>query len=386
MALQKDRTRLSFKGLGNIWIREVSPSSGIFYNLGYIDGTTIQNEADFSTLPDEYGQVVEALTSSVQKKFATSLMQTTKDEIDIIANAESKIYAIRYFGLYTDANHFLAHICDKVRLNPSFELAYKRGLRPLPMAGIALNTSAADGFTIPERYDIDALARLYLDEVAFWIEPRLGWNYNTTKVLDCSGYGNHGTLDPSSAWQSGTPTYFLRFDGNNDYVTFGDICDDNGTIDFVIEGWLQVQGADGTEQEIITKIADLPGLAAGWGIYRNGSNKIVFILSDILTPTNVISDTSITQNVWKHIAIAVDRNGNGQIYINGVADGSPVELSTVGSATNSTALYLARCGSGYGQVDLGGVRIHRYNIGSLPSDIATQLLSHYNAEKTFYGL
>jgi len=197
-----------------------------------------------------------------------------------------------------------------------------------------------------------------------------------------------GTLnsDYAAIWQQGTPAEFLRFDGTNDELNFGDVLDDDASADFVIECWVRVQGADASLQEIFAKKSAYGDNTAGYALVRTTGNKIAFKVAGGASNAEVVTSASLLQNVWKHVAVTIDRNGNMQTYLNGVADGTPVSVSAIPTAQNALNLYAGRDGTNYGQVDTGDVRVFTFGAGGLPSDIATTLLDHYNAEKSFYGL
>jgi hypothetical protein len=139
---------------------------------------------------------------------------------------------------------------------------------------------------------------------------------------------------------------------------------------------------------MLSKRTTTADISAGWSFWRrnSGAGKFRFQIADGSTQAIIESNAFPPQNVWKHLAVSIDRNGNGQTYINGIADGSPVSTAAVGSAANSQSLKIGRSGSEFGQVDIGGHRFYNFGAGNLPSDIATIISNHYNAERQFYGL
>jgi hypothetical protein len=182
----------------------------------------------------------------------------------------------------------------------------------------------------------------------------------------------------------------LRFDGVNDKVDFGDVLNMDATADFLFEMWVRVTDSDGNLVEFMGKKATYSDNTDGWTIYRSTSpaNTLVFRLSDGASTAPISGGTTVLQNAWHHIAIAIDRNGNGTWYVDGAASGTPASVAAIGDPTNSDSFVIGKCatGSGYGQFDGGAVRVYNFGAGGLPSDIATIIANHYNAEKAKYGI
>jgi hypothetical protein len=245
-------------------------------------------------------------------------------------------------------------------------------------------------YNVPEFYLAEAKGKIRPENLQLWLNTRSinAYNYLTDRVLDISGFERHGQLnsDYLTIWQSGaTPERFLRFDGINDALTLGDILDDDASGDFVVEAWVRIQASNGVLATVIAKKA-APGTTAGWGLYRNTSNKMQFLLSSAIAESPVVCATSLLQNVWAHVVAVVDRDGVMRIYLNGVLDGTSGSVAGTGSATNAHNLYVGRDNTNYGNVDVGTCRVYRFASGGLPADIATIVANHYNAEKAYYGL
>jgi hypothetical protein len=149
----------------------------------------------------------------------------------------------------------------------------------------------------------------------------------------------------------------------------------------------RVVAADGTQQEVLAKKNLLSDDNAGWGIFRSTGNVLTFKFSDGSAPSYTPANTTTSlQNVWRHFAVTVDRNGYATTYLNGVADGTPVDISGLTSGANAVSLYLGRDGTNFGQVDLGGVRIYRFAAGALPSNAATIIANNFAAERALFGI
>lgn len=390
MGLQRDRNRLFVKGLGLCEVRELSPTPGAsFLDIGYLDESELNNRSEREVIKDENGIVVNVLEREVMAEFNTNMQQTSIDEVAFIQNAASKLHAVRYSGM-AGANTFQYYCIEQAVIDGNVPLKFAKGKRLLPMHAVAIDISDEKGFTVPLFYQYEAAKKIYMPGLQLWMSPRRGYNAATNRVLDISGFARHGTLnsDYATIWQAATtPNRFLRFDGVNDQLDFGNILNDDGVGDFLIELWVRTQAADGTKEEIISKKSLIDDNSAGFAIYRTlTSNLLTFRLSSGTASATVSNGTPILQNVWKHFAVTVDRDGNATPYLNGAPDGSAASIAAIGNGSNVLNLYLGRDGMNFGQVDKGGCRFYRFGAGGLPSDIATIVANHYNAEKSFYGL
>jgi len=370
--------------------REVEPSSGAFSDLGYLQDCSIADIQEMEEVHNDKCELIQSLRTSRRAGAEANLMQVSKEEIDFLAGCVDKIHSVRYGGL-TDTNVFQYFCWDSVRITPEVKLLYAVGKRLLPIKFVALKQSSL-AYDVPLYYLVQLDREMSTSNLHLYVPFYDGKNYLTAYGLDYSGYGRHGVVsaDYATMWQLSGSLYFMRFDGTDDNVSFGDILDDDGTSDYVIEGWVRVMGADLGQEEILCKKDTISDNSAGYAIYRSSANKLVFKLSSGVASVSVTSSTSILQNVWTHVAVAVDRNGNASTYINGVVDGTLAAVSALATGTNAFNLYLARESKAtaglFGQVDIGMMRIYQYAAGGLPSDITAILLNHYNGEKAKFGL
>ena len=388
MGLTRDRRRIGVKGLGNLEAREVTPSAGTnFDDLGLLDGTDLEDVYEVEEIFDERGNLQDVKEKQHVVRLLSALLQNGIDEINFIKNASGKVYSLRYCGMM-NPSRFQYYCFEQTRINPSLARNFKPGKQPLPLKAIALKQDYSI-FDTPEYYFYEGLARIRTTYLQLWLDAILGINAATAKLLDISGFARHGTLnsDYATIWQTGTnPDRFLRFDGTNDEVNLGNVLNDDALADFALECWVRVKGADAGFEEILAKKSLASNNTAGYVLARNASNQILFKLSDGSASASVVSTSTVLQNVWKHVMVFVDRNGNGQIYLNGAADGAAVSVASITTGTNAGNLYVGRDGTNFGQVDVRGVRIYTYGAGAVPGDAATIALDHYNAEKTSMGL
>jgi hypothetical protein len=385
MALGKSRVRMEAKGPGRFEVRELEPTSATaFSDVGYVEQTAFNDDRTMQDMMDETGELINSVEQSRVVSGVTQMMQTGKDEFDLLSGATEKVHAIRHSGV-TNASRFVYFGFDRAIINPSIPANYAVGKRLLPLQYKAVIDQNL-GYVVPPYYRVHADAEIHVNGLQLWTDPRLDWNTATVKLLDMSGFGRHGTITPTAdvatIWGQAD---ILRFDGSDDYVDFGNVCNFAALVDFAIDFWLRVPAADGTAQEIFTKKASA-GVAAGFSILRDASNKIAVELADGTDQPDIVSAANVLQNVWTHVLLAADRTGNAQLYINGAANGSAVDVSAVGDMTTATSLYAARFGTAYGQVDLGNLRVYNFGADGLPANIATIALNHYNAQKAIHGL
>jgi hypothetical protein len=384
MALKKDRTRTSVRGLGDIEVRQTEPSAAAaFDNVGYLDGagTDIVDEVTMEEINDEGGNLINVLEKSQKVTLATLLSQTSIDEVNLIKGAKGKVFAMRYFGR-PSPSRFQYFCFEQIRINPSTVLKYNSEKRTLPLRAwsIKQDYTLVD---IPVYYMAETMGEIRIKDLALWVNPRLAINAGTANILDISGFARHGVATAGFATMWGTAG-FLRFGGATDAVDFGNVLNDDGTSDFMIETWVRVQGADGTLQEVAAK-KDATANSAGFALYRSAANKMQFILGSGTANASLSSTGTVMQNVWKHVAVAVDRNGSATIYINGVADGN-LSVASIGTGTNALSLFLGRDNTNFGQVDIDAVRVYSFGAGNLPADIASIISKHFTAERGYYGV
>jgi hypothetical protein len=384
MTLQLDRRRILVKGLSTIDVRELDPSADADYtNIGYHESTDLNIASTVVEYMDETGILVDVPEQSRLVTGVTQLMQSSKVEMDFLVAAAGKYHALRFYGM-AGPGRFQYWSFPAVKIKPGFTAGYKPGKRLLAMTWYAQNIS--DAFAVPEFYMTETADEIDVQYVRLWVNPRDTLNVGTLKLLDESGWERHGTLDSTAMWQLVSGVRFIRFDGATQKVSFGDILDDDASGDFAVEMWVKVQAADSSIQEILAKKNDLSNDTAGYGFYRNASNKIVFKLSSGSASATLTGAANILQNVWHHVAVAIDRNGNGQLYMDGAADGSAASVAAITTGANALDLLLGGDNTTKGQVDIGGVRFYRWAGGSLPTTIATTMATHFGADRTYYGV
>ena len=139
------------------------------------------------------------------------------------------------------------------------------------------------------------------------------------------------------------------FDGTDDYITMGDVCDIGSSVDFSIALWVYLPEA--TSQYLISKYVDGNNF---WYIRTQATDQIQFYskISDGEGGSTVAMDRggggALSQNTWHHVALTADRSDGSagfKIYYNGV-----LQVSGAANATdldNAGNLYFGRVDTSY---------------------------------------
>lgn len=125
MALGFDRRRISVKGGGTLKIRQIDPTpAATFDTLGFITDTTFADEHTLVESVDDAGRYIDAKSGAQKVTLTTTLMQTTKEEIDTMKTAEGKYFEVYYVVQLNNANYqeLLFPVC---RIEPGATLEYK---------------------------------------------------------------------------------------------------------------------------------------------------------------------------------------------------------------------------------------------------------------------
>lgn len=176
------------------------------------------------------------------------------------------------------------------------------------------------------------------DLLAAWTESGPDGSY-------LAGIGNSGSLGAAG---NGTMTGFsdvdtarvddvpagmtghsIAFNGTSNYVLVPDnaaIRFDAGTLDFSIT--LRIKTS--TVSKFLFDKRDTAG--DGYGMYLDASGYPVLLL-DAITLTGTVN---VCDGVWHTVGVSIDRDGNGQLFADGVATGAAVAISSEAMATVAT--------------------------------------------------
>lgn len=389
MALQYKRSRIFVKGLGSFQLRETDPSAATeFSDVGALRDMTINDVYEMIDVVSDGGRLLNYLPQSQKVSGVVNLWQTTKDEIDVPRNAEQKLYAIRYGGMASSTT-FQMWSFPECRLSPGVSLEYKPGERVLPISFAALN-QAELGYDLDESYLVERPGEMRMSNLHLWVDARNNVKPETQYVIDVSGFERHGTTmptaDATTIWVTAADPYYFLLNGSTQYLTFGDVLDDDATSDWLIEAWVYFSGDATADRNAISK-KSATGNSAGWRVYRTSTNRYAAFEHGDGDSAVVATGpaVAISDSTWALISVAIDRNGNVTVYRNGTA-GTPVSIASQTTGLNAVDLYVGRIGSTYTAMRAGGIRLYNFGAGGLPSDVATIITNHYNAEKAYYGL
>lgn len=156
------------------------------------------------------------------------------------------------------------------------------------------------------------------------------WSFNegtSTVATDFSGRSNTGTLNSfsapataSSGWGSGRLGPGLNFDGNNDYVSTADI--DFTTGGWTLSAWIKTSNTSGITRILSKGLND--GSAQLWFLVRDtGILESGWYVNSPLEGVEAVSSISVNDGKWHHVVSVVTAT-EVQIYVDGVASGSPV--------------------------------------------------------------
>lgn len=196
--------------------------------------------------------------------------------------------------------------------------------------------------------------------------PIAHWKMDdNTGVLarDSSGNGYDGTLGGDAAgtdipnWTQGKKGPCLNFDGDDDYVDFGNVSALNfGTGDFTIEAWLKTAEAE-NYQGVLGKLNSSSWVGYGWQMMAGGN--LDFYLN---TQHNSVSgQSSLADDTWHHIA-TVRTGQDAMLYVDGRYVGKLTKSTNSDSVDTAVNFALGLIYSGGGRLNclLDDVKIYDY--------------------------
>lgn len=210
---------------------------------------------------------------------------------------------------------------------------------------------------------------------------------NTT-WYDISGGGISGTLTNGPVFNS-TNSGSIKFDGVDDYVTFGN---QNLGIDLTSKSfcaWVNLSASLANPSVVMDKQFDNTPPSnnyGGWGFWIGSDRKLWWWSM----PNQDIRDngsTTIGTNVWTHIATTYNASTKtASFYINGILNSSVSNSNIIdqSSGTQPLAIAVARLGqvnqSGYLNGAIGNVLVYNRVL------TAAEVLSNYTAQRSRFGV
>ncbi len=266
------------------------------FNIGLADS----NNAGVTTLPDitgngNDGTLVDFTLNGSTSNWVVSLANVYNTGDQTLSNisfsdlATDSVYlttGITSIGLY---NATLRGICystspcpDISNSNVSDSGSFGTGSYSFELKKLLYNTTY-----YARAYSIDSAGLSYGNEISF-----------TTKKL----------LPPGNA---------LDFDGNDDYVDLGSVSPaGNFSKGFTFEAWAKWNSFNSWSR--LLDIANGPGYDNILIANDYITNDLNFTVFSGTTGSDIEVPNALTAGVWTHIAVTVDSNGLGYIYINGV--------------------------------------------------------------------
>ena len=181
-------------------------------------------------------------------------------------------------------------------------------------------------------------------QIAYWKFDEMSGDtaYDTLGSFN-GDLGDSDTTCPTSGadcptWTaSGKFNSALTFDGTDDFLEIADnAVFKPGTNDYSISGWFK-RGVTMAENEFIfAKQGDGTSDAYDVILTTGGIIRSRMGLSTIESNTSI----NLADSTWHHFVVSVDRNGNGQVYIDGNASGTAVDLSSTSDNLNNTDVVL----------------------------------------------
>lgn len=221
------------------------------------------------------------------------------------------------------------------------------------------------------------------DSLVLWMNGR-GSRRSGSVLADLSKKGNTGTI-VGATWAN-TPLghSVMSFDGENDYIDCGNgesLSLNSGTQDFTIETWFYPKVIGGSTIGVIIDKREQNG--DGWAIRLGDGgfgdeNKLICFVNAISVLSADITET----DRWYHAIVVIDRDGNGQWYIDGQASGSAVAINS--EVMNTTGNLII------GRNAYGGIRFFNGSIDDVRiynrALSAGEISKLYEQTKHYYGL
>jgi hypothetical protein len=168
--------------------------------------------------------------------------------------------------------------------------------------------------------------------------------------LPISFTNNYGTLSGTYTWvQCPDNSAAVSFDGSSGQCSMGDATDlDVTTGDFSVAVGVYPNSLS-AQIGVLSKKTDATAANRGYHMLISTAGTITFVFSDGTQKTVTSATGAMTSQAWKLIAVTISRSGNGQLYVNGAASGSPTAMGTSADASNTRNFYVGRAeGVAYG--------------------------------------
>ncbi len=215
------------------------------------------------------------------------------------------------------------------------------------------NSSATNSENATDVWNVNYMMVQHLEETSGGANAITDSTANSNNGTDINNptFGAIGQLDGAISYNSTSQQYINCGDKSDLEFATG--------VDFTIEAWIMTSST-GVRKGIVGKRSGGVDNWAGYEIEIVDTNIIRARLRQTGgADVDTVSSSTVTDGNWHYIVFVADRDGNGQIYIDGSADGSAVDISGQnGNLVNSDDFWIARdAASGYFDGTIDEVRI-----------------------------
>lgn len=174
----------------------------------------------------------------------------------------------------------------------------------------------------------------------FWYEGKnaSASGFTATVGSDLAAAGSGGTFQDDVPMPSATDKAFdgeaTRYFETAD-TSYGDVADEDMVIEVVA-----VMSPTSTSR-VVRKVS-----TTGWDLAAVSGNRWRFNQFGASLTKNIDSATTLSIGCWYHVMLFSDADGSAQVYVNGDASGSAVDVSGTGSLTNAGTLTLPAISGG----------------------------------------
>lgn len=142
MALGKARNSIVVKGGGNLQLREMNPTPGSFLSVGYLKSTSVVVEHSMVEHVAENGLLINYQSAGDKITVTAQLMQSAIDELNLLNNADGKVYELYYSVLLPNGNT-QELVIPLFKLRPGINKTFQSGEQLMEMMGVGLAVKAA---------------------------------------------------------------------------------------------------------------------------------------------------------------------------------------------------------------------------------------------------
>ncbi len=205
--------------------------------------------------------------------------------------------------------------------------------------------------------------------VAHW---KMDENTGTT-LQDSSGNANASTTwTGDTKYVSGKFGSGLSFDGTNDVVqinpTLTSLDNIGGTTDsYTVEAWFKTSADYISQNGMIVGKRATPSSAFPFSLSLNGSNRVIFSVSDGTNSASSFSPNAFNDGLWHH-AVGIRNTGvspnTTSVYVDGVLVDADSDAFTLTATSTSDDISIGNGSTSYNSLDFNGqiddVRIYNY--------------------------